>query len=236
MALSPQHDSYVFNFILSIGKHVLGCRVTVKTGRDSSYTTDPFLIGCLDFQRRFGDILSNALLLAVQAVFRSSQRGLIEFRNRDNKCVDPSSEQGENDPDIYDLFRLLEHIKRYKEQYASYLNASSEYIAGICTDLLHVRNRLAHKHYLADDQKGDFTFHQRTLPFTAKYLDRGLEIMELLRKKLKEVKFHITCMHANRLMPCYFILCRIMNGFLKMLTSCESHSRNTRCTSVGLDN
>jgi hypothetical protein len=182
--------------MLSIGNNLLGCKVTVKAEGGKSYMIDPFLIGCLDFQRRFGDIISKALLLAVKAVFKnqgSSQGEYIEFRNRDNVCIDPSSKQGEDDPDIYDFYRLVEHIKHNKERYASHLGTSSDYVAAICSDLLHVRNCLAHNRYLADDQMRDFS-SQRTLLFTARYLDRGLEIMELLRKKHKEVKLH---RHAN---------------------------------------
>ena len=150
---------------------------------------DPFLIGCLDFQRRFTDSVTKALLLTVQAVFkdqRGSQRNRVVFLNVDGEEIDPSTEEGKKDRSIYDFYRLVEHIKRHHQHYASHLNTSPDHIGGICSDLLRVRNSLAHAVYLAHDQTREFTV-QRTLRFTAQYLDRGLEIMTLIRRKHKKV-------------------------------------------------
>ena len=169
-------------------KTIVGPPVSVPHGdevRHCSYKIDPFMIGTLDFQRRFGDAMSKVLHLPVKAVFRDPKYQVV-FKNIEGMYIDPGTEEGEEDASIYDLYRLLEHIKKHAPQYEDYLNPETKCIEAICSDLLVVRNSLAHTRYIADDRNKKHT-KQRTVNFTAQYMDRCLELVQLIRKKHTEV-------------------------------------------------
>ena len=183
-------QSHIF---LSVEKKILGSPVSVKYSNPSksySYRIDPFTVGTLDFQRRFGDIMSMILKLPVKAVFKDTKYDVI-FMNMERKRIDPNKD-GAMDDSLYDFYRLVEHIRRHSEQYADHLQDTSQNIKAICSDLLIVRNDLAHTRYIACDQTEAFTRH-RTLDFTAKCFDRGLEIAKLINRKHNEV-YIILCM------------------------------------------
>ena len=180
------------DFFLSVcsEKPIVGPPVSVpyRDGTKSySYSIDPFMIGTLDFQRRFGDAMSKVLQLLVKAVFRiPKNKDTVVYRNIEGTCIDPSTEEGEKDASIYDFYRLVEHIKRHSLQYAEYLGTKPQHIKAICSDLLVVRNDLAHARYIADDRNQDHTRH-RSLNFTAQYMDRCLELVKLVEGKHPQV-------------------------------------------------
>lgn len=132
---------------------------------------DPFLIGLVDYQRRFSDELASVLnAVVIMAVHDKTLRGKLgSFIDHNRQKIDPTSEEGQDSASLRDIQYLLGYIQRNSSEFASYLGMKKDYLTGVVSDLLEIRNILAHGLYRKDRDVSEKT---------EKFIRKGIDFIQ----------------------------------------------------------
>ena len=137
---------------------------------------DPFLVSLIDFQRQFSDRLATVLNAVTRKAAKdeSLQDKLGSFINYDRSKIDLSSSEGQQSASLFDLQYLLGYMQRNATILAGFLGVEKPYLTGVVTDLLEIRNLLAHGLYKDDSIEEE----------TEKFIQRGLTFIECIMKNI----------------------------------------------------
>lgn len=113
------------------------------------YSSDPFLITLIDYQRQFSDrlaiILREVVLKAANDENIRDKLGAFIDYNRSK--IDLSCLEGQKSASLYDLQYLLGYFQRNATILADFIKVEKLHLIGVVTDLLEIRNLLAHGLY-----------------------------------------------------------------------------------------
>lgn len=140
-----------------------------------SYTADPFLISLIDYQRRFTIILAEVLNAVVKKAMQDNQLNLGSFIDYTRTKIDPSTVEGQQSASLFDLQYLLRYLQKNATVLAEYLGVEESYLIGFVTDLLEIRNVLAHGLYQEEN-------HDKESIKTEKFIQGGLNFIEQILK------------------------------------------------------
>lgn len=140
-------------------------------------TQDPFLTSLVDYQRRVTGELAGVLR---GIVIRASQDEHIKgklgaFIDHNRKKIDLRTLEGQECPSLHDTQYLLGYLQRNCAVLANHLGLEEAYLIGIVSDLLEVRNVLAHGLY-KKGSSGDDDAEEREK--TDKFIQRVLDFIE----------------------------------------------------------
>lgn len=135
--------------------------------------SDPFLIGLVDYQRRFSDELATVLnAVVMMAVHDKTLRGKLgSFIDHNRQKIDPTSEDGQESASLRDIQYLFGYLQRNSTELAGYLGMTREYLTGVVRDLLEIRNILAHGLYRMERNKD-------VSEKTEKFIQRGIDFIQ----------------------------------------------------------
>ena len=136
-------------------------------------SSDPFLVSLVDFQRKFSDRLAVVLSAVVRKAANDSglQDKLGSFIDYSRSKVDLSSSEGQQSASLFDLQYLLGYMQRNAATLAGFLGVEKPFLVGVATDLLEIRNLLAHGLYKDDSP-------EEKSKKTEKFIQRGLTFVE----------------------------------------------------------
>ncbi len=146
--------------------------------RDKQTHSDPFLICLVDYQRRFSDQLATVLNTVVMNLWQDfTLKGKLgSYIDYNREKIDLTSERGQDSASMYDIQYLLGYLQRNCTVLADYLGMGMEYLAGVVSDLLEIRNELAHGVY---DRSGQ---PEEESDRTAKFIQRGIDFVRRLAR------------------------------------------------------
>lgn len=134
--------------------------------------SDPFLTSLVDYQRRFSDelakVLNAVVMMAIQDKRISEKLGAFIDHNR--LKIDLTSEEGQENASLRDIQYLLGYLQRNSASLAGYFGMERQYLMGVVSDLMEIRNILAHGLYLKE-QEGEMSGK------TEKFIQRGIEFV-----------------------------------------------------------
>lgn len=145
--------------------------------------SDPFLTSLVDYQRRFSDELSTVLSAVVMGAMKDDtlKGKLGSFIDHNRTKIDPTSEEGQDSASLRDIQYLLGYMQRNSAELAGYLGMSRDYLTGVASDLLEIRNVLAHGLY----RRGRRDEEREK---TEKFIQRGVDFIQRVVARLDAVK------------------------------------------------
>ena len=149
---------------------------------EDSNSPDPFLVSLIDYQRRFSDRLATVLNAVVMKAVNDTdiQDKLGAFIDYSRSKIDLSSSEGQRSASLFDLQYLLGYMQRNATVLAGFLRVEKPYLTGVVTDLLEIRNLLAHGLYKDDSREEESDK-------TEKFIRKGLNFVEQI---VKNVTYH----------------------------------------------
>lgn len=142
---------------------------------------DPFLVSLVDYQRRFSDELAkvlNKVVITIHSTLKDEET-LGSFIDYTRTKIDLSTQQGQQSVSLYDVQYLLGYIQRNVAVFAKFLEMDESDLVGIVSDLLEVRNMLAHGMCLTLDAP-------EKLDIAIKFIQRGINLVECSARKLQD--------------------------------------------------
>lgn len=156
-------------------RNVLGC------------FSDPFLVSLEDFQRRFGDQLSSILYsFIVTAKNELPADSLGSFIDHNRVKIDLSTSEVQESASLLDLQYLLGFLQRNAMELSEYLGMDKSSLLGVTSDLLEVRNALAHGLYQTES-------YENRSDMIAKFFRRAIVFVKQIILKVESKVYHIMC-------------------------------------------
>ena len=140
---------------------------------------DPFLVSLIDYQRRFSDQLAAVLSTIVLGVNDDPdiKDKLGSFIDHSRTRIDINTEEGQQSASLHDLQYLLGYLKRNSLPLSEYFGIQKSSFVDVLSDLLEVRNALAHGMYKENSKE--------EVDKTQRFIMRGIGLVENLNKKHK---------------------------------------------------
>ena len=145
--------------------------------------SDPFLTSLVDYQRRFSDelatVLNTVVMMATQDKNISKKLGA--FINHNRLKVDLTSKEGQGSASLRDIQYLLGYLQRNSASLAGYFGVERDYLMGVISDLMEIRNILAHGLY-QKEREGEVSDK------TEKFIQRGVEFVQRILRSQEAMR------------------------------------------------
>ena len=140
---------------------------------------DPFLVSLVDYQRRFSDQLAavlNAIVLGANAI-PDLEVKLGSFIDHSRTKIDMNTQEGQQSASLHDLQYLLGYLKRNSQVFSELFGMEKSFFVDVLSDLLEVRNALAHGLYKENSKEEEDK--------TQRFILRGISLVKhnIMREK-----------------------------------------------------